>query len=305
MNGVLALLGLGTLGLVAVAASSSAPKSNDPLVIDAEAMVRIFELYSRKRTELNSTELLELARFNLESKGLRYPASSADFPDEYSFFRAMWLPPSANSQVGPDAFSVWGDYNSIYCNQYMAGGFSGTGNAGPPSCMAGYVIDFFGRRIGNYSAPNVVMGDSDLRVIVEGYYGDLADAWEAAGPDAVKAIASAASNYPGIGTAIASAVTFLQAIGEGASLKDATLEAGRAAVPSALRAAYDVGIGLAVDGKLDYKSALKVAMALAISQGVITGDVLDRYNTIKAAYEDAQSVGAGLEGLGTAVDVAV
>jgi hypothetical protein len=45
-------------------------------------------------------------------------------------------------------------------------------------------------------------------------------------------------------------------------------------------------------------------MALAISEGVITGKVLETYNTIRGGYEDANEVAGNLKGLGTAVEIA-
>jgi hypothetical protein len=46
-------------------------------------------------------------------------------------------------------------------------------------------------------------------------------------------------------------------------------------------------------------------MAMAISEGVISGDILEKYQTIKSAYEDAREIGAGIDGLGTTVSLAV
>jgi hypothetical protein len=66
-----------------------------------------------------------------------------------------------------------------------------------------------------------------------------------------------------------------------------------------------LGVGLATQGELDVEAALKVAMAMAISEGVISGDVLEKYQTIKSAYEDAREIGAGIDGLGTTVSLAV
>jgi hypothetical protein len=264
-------------------------------------MVRIYELYSRKRSQLTQAELDELGSINAASKGLTYLplvqfANQWPDPDDIGGLHKAWrqsffLPPGVSTETGPDAFSAWGDNDTLVCTEYMLGN----------SCHKGYYIDWFFRPIGSYYSDNLVKGQSDLEDIGKGFYKDFKEV----GPEFLKAVAKVASNYPGIGTAIASAATFLVQVGAGASVEDATLAAGRAAVPSALQSAYDVGVGLATRGEIDYQAALDVAMAIAISQGFVTGDVLERYQTIQAAYEDAKEVGAGLEGLGTAVNVAV
>lgn len=311
---LLALLGLGTIGIIAVAASSGhASGGVSGLVQDSEEMSRIFELYSHKRTELTGAELDELAKLNGKAKGVAFQTFAEwmySHTSEYDSGTSalMWrqtffLPPGVNPDTGPDMFSVWADYAGVNCTQYMAGGPGGSG-----ICMDGTAVDWFGRAIGHYHQDNVVQGTSDLEAIGKGYYRDFKKIWDAAGHEFVKEIASVASNYPGIGTVVASAVTFLEAVGSGASIEDATVAAGRAAIPSSLRAAYDVGVGLAVNGELDVKAALSVAMAAAISSGAIAGDVLEKYNTMKKAYDDAQAVkgnlDTGLGTLGNAVEVA-
>jgi hypothetical protein len=165
----------------------------------------------------------------------------------------------------------------------------------------GYFTDWFGRNIGNFQIPLTVWGRSDFEVILKGISNGIAKI----APHTAEAAADIASNFPGVGTAVAAAITFLAEVGRGASVENASLAAGRSAVPSSLRAAYDLGVGLATQGELDVEAALKVGMAMAISEGVISGDILEKYQTIKSAYEDAREIGAGIDGLGTTVSLAV
>lgn len=298
-TGLLALLGLGTVA--AIAAASSKPSSQKSSVLaDAETMVRIYELYSRKLTSLSPAEQEELATLNGKAWGFEYVpigdfvASRVNNPNfdmwsEIWTWRIYYLLPKGTQLGGPDVFSAWaGGQTQFVCDEYY------TIVSQPYPCYRGRFVDFFGRTTGNYQMDLTVHGQSDLMAIGEGYVKDFKKIWEVAGKDLTSAIANAASNYPGIGTVIASTVTFLSEVGSGASLEDATIAAGRAAVPSTLRSAYDVGVGLAVNGELDEKALATLAMSFAISEGVIDGEVLERYNEIKRAYNDSKEAADNL-----------
>ncbi len=335
MNPAIVLILLGGAVAVAVAASSggasSDSSSSSSLVQDSKDMVDIFQFYSKKAVELTASEVEQLGKLNAEAKGVPYKTiyqaitewasnpgdkSQADIMNAYK--QIYYLPPGIPTDIGPDLFTEWADAPtgvngafswitqhgpSLVCSQYGAGGIGS-----PPICLKGIFYDFFGRPIGTYAGDNTVRGESDLMVIGQGFYKNLKDMWKAAGSQLLQTVANVASNYPGIGTAIAAGATFLEQVGSGASLENASLAAGRSAVPSALRSAYDVGVGIATQGKIDVDAALDVAMAVAISQGVVTGDILERYNSIKQAYDDAKDAGVsakeGINTLGTSVNVA-
>ncbi len=332
MNPLVFLLLAGAAVAVVAASSTSAeasPKSEDEkLLASAQKMVLLFDLYTAQtRRNLDDDELYTLAKLNGDAKGIqlldregilsiakaKIPAQALHgfdnvqgdaIPEALAYYRqSFFLPPgAASSHDGaddagrpiPDIYSVWGGETRLVCQD---GGFG-------DACHTGYFQDWFGRSYGNYHD-----NDSDIDAISSGFLNDLQVAWSAAGPGLLSAIAGMASNFPGIGTAIAVGVTFLSAVGEGASFENAALAGARAAVPSALRSVYDIGVGLAVKGTFDLDAALTVAMATAISQGAINGDVLATYNTIKTAYEDAKATGEQIEGglgtLGGAINVAI
>lgn len=331
MNPLVFLLLAGAAVAVMASSSSSSekPKSEDEkLLASAQKMVMLFDLYTAQtRRNLDDDELYALAKLNADAKGIQLldregilsfaktnipsqPLHGFDnvqgmaIPEALAYYRqSFFLPPGvASSHDGaddtgrpiPDIYSVWGGETRLVCQD---GGFG-------DACHTGYFQDWFGRSYGHYHD-----NDSDLDAISSGFMKDLQGAWNAAGPGLLKYIAGMASNFPGIGTVIATGVTFLAAVGEGASLENAALAGARAAIPSALRSVYDIGVGLAVKGTFDLDAALTVAMATAISQGAINGDVLATYNTIKTAYEDAKATGEQIEGgLGTlsgAIKVAI
>lgn len=311
--------------------SKSAGTDSGGLVDDARAMRSIFETYSRKMATLTMAELDQLGQLNADAKGIAFktqvdwakeflaqvqsgtrPESDADFIwDEYK--QLYYLPPGVSTEVGPDMFSEWSysdrpDFKSSNGWGVNNGPFFKCEIDSPWGCQRGSFYDWFGRKVGTYQSDNTVHGVSDLMLIGQGLGKQFRDLWKAAGGDFVKAIADIASNYPGIGTAVAAAATFLEAVGSGASLENAALAAGRSAVPSTMRAAYDVGVGLATRQELDIDAALDIAMAAAINQGIVSGDVLERFNSMKKAYEDAKSAGEQIEGgigtLGTTASIA-
>ncbi len=332
MNPLVFLLLAGAAVAVVAASSSSteaSPKSEDEkLLASAQKMVLLFDLYTAQtRRNLDDEELYSLAKLNADAKGIQLldregilsfakaniPSQTINefgkvqgmaIPEALAYYRqAFFLPPgTASSHDGaddtgrpvPDIYSVWGGETRLVCED---GGFA-------DACHTGYFQDWFGRSYGHYHD-----NDSDIDAISSGFLKDLNAAWDAAGPGLLSYIASMASNFPGIGTAISVGVTFLSAVGEGASLENAALASARSAIPSAFRSVYDIGVGLAVKGTFDLDAALTVAMATAISQGAINGDVLNTYNTIKTAYEDAKATGEQIEGgLGTlsgAIKVAI
>lgn len=314
---ILILLALGTVAAIAVASSDGSSKpSGANLVEDARTMRLIFEFYSRKMSELSPEELDQLGTLNGEAKGVKYlpllewaqqgitSGEAAKFETSsafwYNYRQTFFLPPDVDTTKGPDMFTVWAespDGPTLECTIES-----------PWGCQQGVYYDWFGRQIGTYQSDNTVHGESDLMVIGKGFGKQFRDIWKAAGGKFVKSIAEIASNYPGIGTAIAAATTFLEQVGSGASLENAALAAGRSAIPSTLRAAYDVGVGLATRQELDIEAALDVAMAAAISQGVVTGDVLERFKAMKQSYDDAKAAGEQIEGgigtLGTVTDIA-
>ena len=318
MNPALVILLLGGAVLAAAAASSSSsaagPKS--PLVQDAEAMVRIFDLYSRGMGTLSDAELEELAKLNAASKGETYtdPVSFGKLAKDSSgknlfetsdtfFFHEAWgsynqryyLPPGVNTDIKkPDTFSAWiaDEWPPfLKCTLSYQVGYDSV-------CGKGIIFDGFFRAIGTYDDPNagVVRGKSELMDIGEG----LAEDFKSAIPAVLRAVASVASNYPGIGTAIASGATFLAEVGSGASLENAAIASAKAAVPSSLQGAYDVGVGLATTGELDVKQALTVCLALAISEGAIDGVIIERFETMKKAYNDVKG---GAQVLTGSIDV--
>lgn len=327
MNSTAILLLVGGAAAVTVAAASSTkpPSAEASLFNDAEQMVKIFNFYSTSYTSLTEAEREELAKLNLAAKGESGFVSAVQFGESTKdslghnlfetsdslFWHAAWgtynrrnyLPPGVSNNIkGPDSFSAWiadGWAPWLNCTQRFV---SGLGSTAEGQCGKGTLYDGFFRAIGSIDNPDagVVKGESDLMAIGEG----LADDFKSAAPAVLRGIASVASNYPGIGSAIAVGATFLAEVGEGASLQDASLRAGKAAVPSSLQGAYDVGVGLATTGELDIEKTLTVAMALAISQGAIDGKVLERFETIKQAYNDAKEVQGNLGTLGTTIDVA-
>lgn len=328
MNSTAVLVLLGGAAVVAVAASASSgtpATEGDKLFRDAEQMVKIFNFYATSMGQLTDTELQELARLNLKAKGegkfyteVQYGEMVKDSQgknlfqtSDSVFFHAAWgtynsryyLPPGVATDIKePDAFSAWiADRWPPWldCTQRFVGGLGSPEGSG--RCGKGTLFDGFFRTIGSLDDPNagVVRGESDLMAIGEG----LVEDFKGAAPAILRGVASVASNYPGIGTAIAVAATFLAEVSSGAGLEDATLVAGRSAVPSALQGAYDVGVGLALTGEFDVKKTITVAMALAISQGAIDGKVLERFDTIKAAYNDVKEIQGGVGILDTAVQV--
>jgi hypothetical protein len=333
----LVLLLLGGAAAVAVAAASSSPSttdepkpSDDDLLSSAERMVLLFDLYTAQNlSQLDDDELWTLAQLNTEAKGLPLidregvisvaravvpsqplagigQVQGISIPGALKTYRMYFFLPPGAAMAGdvpivtkeylkrpiPDIYSVWAGETRLVCND---GGFG-------DACHDGYYEDWFGRIYGTFKDET-----SDFDAISKGILKDLKVVWQNAGPELLKYIAQMASNYPGIGTVVATGVTFLASVGQGMSVENAALAGARAAVPSALRSVYDIGVGLAVNGSLDVKAALTVAMAAAISQGVISGDVLEKYNTIKAAYESAKATGETIEGglgsLSTAVNV--
>jgi hypothetical protein len=329
VNPVVFLLLAGAVAAVAVSSQSSKPvDEEDDLLASSQKMVLLFDLYTaQRRVDLSDDELYALARLNAEAKGItlidregvlsiakvKIASQSLDtfgkvqgmeIPEAVSYYRqAFFLPPGvAKSHDGaddagrsaPDIYSIWAGETRLVCED---GGFG-------DACHKGYFQDWFGRSYGAYHD-----NDSDFEVISSGFLDQLKTVWNAAGSQLLSYIASMASNFPGIGTAVSVGITFVSEVGKGVSLKNAALTSARAAVPSALRSAYDIGVGLATSGKIDIEAALTIAMAAAISQGAIDGEVLAKYNTIKKAYEDAKATGEQLEGglgsLGTAVDIAI
>jgi hypothetical protein len=330
---VLLLLGGAAVAVAASSGTSSPPKpsSDDDLVSSAERMVLLFDMYTAQTlSQLDDEELWTLAKLNTEAKGLPLPSREGvisvarvkvpsqpldtlgrvqgmSLPGALKTYRMYYFLPPGAAMAGdvtevtkeylarpvPDIYSVWAGETRLVCND---GGFG-------DSCHDGYYEDWFGRIYGTFKD-----NTSDLEAIGQGVLKDLKVVWENAGPALLKYVAQMASNFPGIGTVVASGVTFLSAVGQGMSVENAALASARAAVPSALRSVYDIGVGLAANGTLDVKAVLTVAMAAAISQGVITGDVLEKYNTIKAAYESAKATGETIEGglgsLSAAVNVA-
>lgn len=288
--------------MAAVAVASTSPPKAQPsgILADAEKMVRIYELYSTKLSQLTPAQVEELARYNAEAWGIAYQPVNEfvaarsldpgfDMWGEIWRWRIYFLLPKGTQLAKPDIFTEWagGSVSFICDEEYEL-------VPEPRPCYRGRFVDFFGRLVRDYQMDTTVHGQSDLMAIGEGYVRDFKKIWEVAGRDLTSAIASAASNYPGIGTAVASAITFLSEVGSGASIEEASIAAGRAAVPSTLRSAYDVGVGLAVNGELDEKALATLAMSFAISEGVIDGEVLARYNTIKRAYEDSQQAASNL-----------
>lgn len=312
MNPTLLLLLAGAgVAVLAVAASSAASTSGDSeLVASSKDMVDIFQFYQKKLYELTAEEVDQLGKLNASAKGVPFRTlpqamidwasnpgdkSQADAIGEWK--RTYYLPPGVDATKGPDLFTAWADtpdgsaaYYSwmtqhgpnLSCQTFFAGGVG---------CAKGVYYDWFGRQIGTYTGDDTVHGTSDLSVIGKGIYQNFSDLWKAAGNDLLTAVAKVASNYPGIGTAVASGITFLQAVGAGASVENATIAAGRAAVPSTLTSAYDIGVGLATQKGVNVEDALSVAMATAISQGVVSGDVLEYYNSIKDSYDSAVAAG--------------
>lgn len=328
MNPAIVIALLAGAAVVAVAASSpSAPSNAAPsLVEQADAMVTIFQYYEKGAGWLTNEEFEHLGRLNAQAKGIEYMTADQyadmihdgegknlhDTPNWEFYWAAigMWwrnyyLPPNYEWVEGKaDMFTAWSIKPTVQefiksdrkhppradirlqCTLRYAGGLGTPEGEGP--CGKGKYWDIFYRVVGTLDDPKAgtVYGTSDLMAIGEG----IVDDFKGAVPAVLRAIASVASNYPGIGTAIAAGATFLAEVGSGASLEDAALASGRAAVPSALTGAYDIGVGLATKGELDAGEALKVAMAMAISQGVINGDVLEQFETIKQAYNDYQEV---------------
>lgn len=322
MNPALLLLLLGGAAAIAVASSSgsSAATSDGPIVLPdtgsgdaelvakAQQMVKIYDIYSTKMFQLTMAELDELGKLNAEAKGIDFvpltdylgsyiksgqPFDQQTVLDKYK--QTFYLPPGTGP--GPDLFSAWATSPdgvsknawvlprrpTLVCQTSTA-----TWDGSEGMCVKGYFLDFFGRQIGTYTSDGTLKGESDLSVISDGVIKQFEDAWGEIGGEVLSAVASVASNYPGIGTVVSVAITFLQQIGSGASYEDAALSAARNAIPSAYRGLYDIGVGLATRGEIDYQAALTVAMSFAISEGVITGDMLEKYNTIKAAYDDAK-----------------
>lgn len=337
MNPALLLLLAGGAVAVAVAASSS---SSGPSVVEqptgllgsSDTMIRIFELYSKQMENLTNDELDELGKINAAAKGIQFKTAK-DFAFEYKgeeawfyvYRRTYYLPPGAEYVENPDMFSAWAKgtgnlSDTLHTTPDPYAAIVRIPQSQPTAidrvcndtrradCYTTEFYDWFDRKIGFIVQDNTVHGQSDLMVIVDGYAKGFKDIWSAVGKELLKEVAAVASNYPGIGTAISVAVTFLEQIGSGASIENASIAAGRNAVPSAFRAAYDIGVGLATQGKLDVDAALKVAMAAAISTGVITGDVLEKYNTAKASYEQAKAVGVEIKDdlgqLGDAIQIA-
>lgn len=327
MNPLVFLLLAGAVVAVAASSTSAPVDKDDELLASSQKMVLLFDLYTAQtRRDLDDTEYLALARLNCKAKGIQLMDDEAilsvakaklpsqplsgfgkvqgqQVPEALGYYRRIFfLPPgTAKSEDGtddagrpiPDIYSIWAGEARLVCED---GGFG-------DACHKGYWQDWFGRSYGWYHD-----NDSDLEIISSGFLGQLTDVWNAAGNQLVSYIAKMASNFPGIGTAVSVGITFLSEVGKGASLKNAALTSARAAVPSALQSAYDIGVGLAINGSLDIEAALTVAMAAAISQGAIDGEVIAKYNAIKQAYEDAKETGESLEGglgsLGTAVDIA-
>lgn len=318
---IVALLALGAVG-IAVAASSdgnSGPADTPPgpkseLLTNAETMVRIYEFYRRKYSTLNDDERAELGQLNAAAKGVEW-ISEVDWGHERGlftthnelYFHGVWghynntyyLPPGVPDMKGPDVFTAWLDT----WNPWLK--CTGTVLVGREVvCSDGTYYDGFFRVIGYYHVDNVVKGKSDLSDIGEGLAKQFSDLWKAVGPGLLKAVASVASNYPGVGTAISVALTFVAEVGSGASLGNASLESAKAAVPSSIRGVYDLGVGLATTGELDPQQAATVAMAFAISTGALDGQILERYETIKKAYDDATAAGVGIQNLEIPVSVA-
>lgn len=306
MNPALFILLAGAVAFVAISAGSSSGESSS-FVEDAESMTEIFQFYTTKMGELSNDELTRLGKLNAAAKGLKYYSVDEwiSLGNNYTtawnqYKRNYFLPPGVSDTTGPDMFSEWASNDVVStinwftpstepnftCTEYFVGGL-GSSESGP--CSKGIYTDWFGRQVGTYKGDGTVHGQSDLTFIGRGLLKEFKDLWKASSHDFLQYVASVASNYPGIGTVVAAGVVFLEELGSGASLENAAVAAGRAAVPSALRSAYDVGVGLATTGDLDVEKALGVAMAAAISQGVINGDVLERYNQIKDGYEQAKA----------------
>lgn len=328
MNPAIVIALLAGAAVVAVAASSpSIPSKSEPSLVDqAEAMVTIFKYYQKGAGWLTQEEFENLGRLNAQAKGITYQTqeeyelaihdgegnnlkNTPHWEFYYAaigmYWRNYYLPPNYEWVEGKaDMFTAWSITPTVKefldsdrkhpprstlrleCTYRYVGGLGTPEGEGP--CGKGKYWDVFYRVVGSLDDPKAgtVYGTSDLMAIGEGIVEDF----KGAVPAVLRAIASVASNYPGIGTAIAAGATFLAEVGSGASLDEAALAAGRAAIPSALTGAYDIGVGLATKGELDAAEALKVAMAMAISQGVINGDVLEQFETIKQAYNDYQEV---------------
>lgn len=303
---LLILLALGVVGLAMTSGSAPAPATpEDELVANAESMVQIFNFYSRKHSELSDGEREQLGRLNAAAKGVSW-ISEIQWANERGllttsnelYYHGVWghynqtyyLPPNANDSKGPDLFTAWLDDWAPWFQCTARAGGLGDPN---PWCVKGTFRDGFFRLIGTYDVGTTVYGQSDLMLIGEGLAKQFADLWKVVGPGLLKAVASVASNYPGIGTAISVALTFVAEVGSGASVGHAALESAKAAIPAGIRGVYDLGVGLAETGKLDPEKAATVAMAFAISTGVLDGAISERYEAIKKGFDDAKSVGIG------------
>jgi len=307
-----------------VVASNSKPPvpTSDELVESSRKTVRVFELYSTPMWNLTDDDMVELAKLNAEAKGIPYKTlqefsdaremGSGPVPFPYDYQRLYFLPPGASQDTGPDSFTAWADspwptgnshnqYRPTYqgsfidCTKFQGERYGGSrvrnpSGASAEDCYEGTLRDFFWRQVGTFKGDENY-GKSDLEVMLSGYAEGFKDIWSAVGGDVLKTTADIASNFPGIGTAVAAGATFLEAIGSGKSLEVASLAAARGAVPSTMRAVYDIGVGLATQGSLDVEAVMSIAMAAAIQQGAISGDVLEKYNQIKSAYEDAKAAG--------------
>lgn len=318
MNPSLLLLLAGGAAVAAVAVSNSKPSAptTSQLVDSSKTVVQIFDLYSRPMSRLSNEEMVKLGQLIADSKGIPFEHwPSYGYHPEFDLFdytHKFFLPPNADQNKGPDFFSGWSstpfedrhsnnDFSPLYepwldCSttqgsRYEQGSTtSGHVPSRPGDCYEGTLRDFFWREIGSFKGDENY-GKSEFMVLVDGISAGLQDVWSAVGSDVLKTTADIASNFPGVGTVVAAGATFLEAIGSGESLAVASLAAARGSVPSSLRAAYDIGVGLATQGELDIEAALSVAMASAITSGVIDGDVLEKYNTIKKSYEDAKAAG--------------
>lgn len=252
----------------------------------------------------------------------------------WQYRRMYFLPPGANTRTGPDMYTEWANHGIpskngwepnrgplFLCSQYAALIECEPGHqleyVGDPlchevdgPCHRGFFLDWFGRQIGTFDDENAitVYGTSDLQDIGEGLGAELKDLWNEAGYSFLRYVADIASNYPGYGTVVAAGITYLNEVGHGASNEDAAIAAGRAAVPETYRAMYDLGVGIAVKGEIDYELALDVAMTIAIQSGISDGEVIERFKQIKDAYESAKDTGytvqGGLEAMEVAINVA-
>lgn len=328
---LLLLLAGGAVVVVAAASSKPSAPTTETLVDSSQKMVRIFDLYSRSMSALTNDEMEELGRLVADSKGIEFVRwTEIQNFDLFDYVRKYFLPSNADREKGPDFFTGWSstpfpernsknDFNPLYepwldCYRTQGARYDqGSTTSGHVAsrrgdCYRGTLRDFFWREVGTFEGDEDY-GKSEFMTLVDGISSGLKDVWGAVGSDVLKTTADIASNFPGIGTAVAAAATFLEAIGSGESVESATLAAARGSVPSSLRAMYDIGVGLATQGKLDIQAALTVAMATAISSGVISGDVLEKYKVIQGAYLDAKEAGVqvrdGLEHLGAVTDLAV